>query len=181
MSGLDKVSTSGCKYIWSFFIIIFRCLMHKYRNNKLKPNKNFHFSLRQPKRFYFTGCISYEYRKFSCFCSSQKQLNLLFLLLFDDARVKSLKPRCACTGVVLRLSDPPNMVQNIQWMFVLHRPKRSVDIKVERQLHDMRILGRIVGVRSTEQSVRHLSTPVSYHTLSAFPEKSEKPTISADF
>ena len=24
-----------------------------------------------------------------------------------DARVKSLKPRCACTGVVLWLSDPP--------------------------------------------------------------------------
>ena len=30
-------------------------------------------------------------------------------LLFYDARVKSLKPRCACTGVVLRLSDPPDM------------------------------------------------------------------------
>ena len=67
------------------------------------------------------------------------------ILSLYDARVKSLKPRCACTGVVLRLSDPPDMVQNIQWMFVLHRPKRSVDIKVERQLHDMRILGRIVG------------------------------------
>ena len=54
-----------------------------------------------------------------------------FILLsseFSDARVKSLKPRCACTGVVLRLSDPPDM-----------------SIKVERQLHDMRILGRIVG------------------------------------
>ena len=24
-----------------------------------------------------------------------------------DARVKSLKPRCACTGVVLWLNDPP--------------------------------------------------------------------------
>ena len=67
-------------------------------------------------------------------------------ILSNDARVKSLKPRCACTGVVLRLSDPLDMVQNIQWMFVLHRPKRSVDIKVERQLHDMRILGRIVQV-----------------------------------
>jgi hypothetical protein len=32
------------------------------------------------------------------------------------------------TEVVLRLSDPPDM-----------------SIKVERQLHDMRILGRIVG------------------------------------
>ncbi len=69
--------------------------------------------------------------------------------------VKSLEPRCACTEVVLRLSDPPDMVQNIQWMFVLHRPKRSVDIKVERKLHDMRMLGRIVKVRSTEQSVWH--------------------------
>ena len=24
-----------------------------------------------------------------------------------DAKVKSLKPRCACTGVVLWLNDPP--------------------------------------------------------------------------
>ena len=31
-----------------------------------------------------------------------------------DARVKSLKPRCACTGVALWLNDPPDMVQNIQ-------------------------------------------------------------------
>ena len=31
------------------------------------------------------------------------------------------------------------------------RPDMS--IKVERMLHDMRILGRIVGVQSTEQSV----------------------------
>ena len=76
---------------------------------------------------------------------------------YHDARVKSLKPRCACTGVVLRLSDPPNM-----------------SIKVERQLHDMRILGRIVEVRSTEQSVRHLSTPVSYHTFVRFSRKIRK-------
>ena len=34
-----------------------------------------------------------------------------------------------------------------------------MSIKVERQLHDMRILGRIVGVRSTEQFVRHLLPP----------------------
>ena len=39
------------------------------------------------------------------------------------------------------------------------RPDMS--IKVERQLHDMRILGRIVGVRSTEQFVRHLLPPTS--------------------
>ena len=60
---------------------------------------------------------------------------------------------------LLNLGPAKHEVQNIQWMFVLHRPKRSVDIKVERQLHDMRILGRIVGVRSTEQFVWHLLTP----------------------
>ena len=88
----------------------------------------------------------------------KKQLNLLFLLLFDDARVKSLKPRCACTEVVLRLSDPPDMVQNIQWMFVLHRPKRSVDIKVERQLHDMRILGRVLCASGTRLAPTEVAT-----------------------
>ena len=76
---------------------------------------------------------------------------------------------------------PPHMVQNIQWMFVLYRPKRSVDIKVERKLHDMRILDRVpcaelahstdrsgngdVDVRSTEQSVRHLLTLTLYHIV----------------
>ena len=40
------------------------------------------------------------------------------------------------------------------------RPDMS--IKVERKLHDMRILGRIVEVRSTKQSVRHLLTLISY-------------------
>ena len=39
------------------------------------------------------------------------------------------------------------------------RPDMS--IKVERQLHDMRILGRIVGVQSTEQFVWHLLIPTS--------------------
>ena len=39
-----------------------------------------------------------------------------------------------------------------KWMKGLGtRPNMS--IKVERKLHDMRIVGRIVGVRSTEQSV----------------------------
>ena len=48
----------------------------------------------------------------------------------------------------------------------------DMSIKVERKLHDMRILGRIVRVRSTEQSVRHLTSyymlmirPVSAFTL----------------
>ncbi len=50
----------------------------------------------------------------------------------------------------------PNMVQNIQWMFALHQPKRSVDIKLERQLHDMRISGQIVRVRNTTQFTWHL-------------------------
>ena len=36
-----------------------------------------------------------------------------------------------------------------EWFYgLMTRPDMS--IKVERQLHDMRILGRIVGVRSTE-------------------------------
>ena len=41
------------------------------------------------------------------------------------------------------------------------RPDMS--IKVERKLHDMRILGRIVGVRSTEQFVWHLLTLTSFY------------------
>ncbi len=42
-----------------------------------------------------------------------------------------------------------------EWLYgLMTRPDMS--IKVERKLHDMRILGRIVGVRSTEQFVRHL-------------------------
>ena len=36
------------------------------------------------------------------------------------------------------LGTRPDMEQNIQWMFVLLRPKRSVDIKVERKLHALR-------------------------------------------
>ena len=45
---------------------------------------------------------------------------------------------------------------NIQWMFVLHQLKRSVDIKLKRQLRDMRISGQIVRVRSTTQFTWHL-------------------------
>ena len=69
---------------------------------------------------------------------------------------KGLTPHALAHKWMKDLGLRPDMEQNIQWMFVLLRPKRSVDIKVERQLHDMRILGRIVEVRSTEQSVRHL-------------------------
>ena len=43
------------------------------------------------------------------------------------------------------------------------RPDMS--IKVERKLHDMRILGRIVRVRSTEQFVWHLLNPTSFYTF----------------
>ena len=68
---------------------------------------------------------------------------------------KGQKAVRACTIRLLNLGHAKYEVQNIQWMFVLHRPKRSVDIKVERKLHDMRMLGRIVKVRSTEQSVWH--------------------------
>ena len=79
-------------------------------------------------------------------------------ILSNDARVKSLKPRCACTGVVLWLYGPPDMVQNIQWMFVLHRPKRSVDIKVERKLHDMRILDRVLCASGTRLAPTEVAT-----------------------
>ena len=48
-----------------------------------------------------------------------------------------------------------------EWFYgLMTRPDMS--IKVERKLHDMRILGRIVGVRSTEQFVWHLLIPTSY-------------------
>ena len=63
-----------------------------------------------------------------------------FIIHFD-ARVKSLKPRCACTGVVLRLSDPPNM-----------------NIKVERQLHDMRILDRVLCASGTRLAPTEVAT-----------------------
>ena len=65
----------------------------------------------------------------------------IFPEFYDDARVKSLKPRCACTGVVLRLSDPPDM-----------------SIKVERQLHDMRILGRVLCASGTRLAPTEVAT-----------------------
>lgn len=69
---------------------------------------------------------------FCLFCTLLS-VNCLFLSVnCKNARIISLKPRCAYTGVVLWLNDPPNM-----------------SIKVERQLHDMRMLDKIVGVRST--------------------------------
>lgn len=68
---------------------------------------------------------------------------------------KGLNPHELAHRWMKDLGTRPDMEQNIQWMFVLLRPKRSVDIKVERKLHDMRMLGRIVKVRSTEQSVWH--------------------------
>ena len=51
----------------------------------------------------------------------EQSVRHLLTLTSYDTRVKSLKPRRTCTGVVLWLSDPSDMVQNIQWMFVLHR------------------------------------------------------------
>ena len=41
----------------------------------------------------------------------------------------------------------------------MENDKKDMSIKLGRQLHDMRILGRIVGVRSTEQFVWHLLPP----------------------
>ena len=60
---------------------------------------------------------------------------------YNDIRVKSRKLRCACTGVVLRLSDPPDM-----------------SIKVERQLHDMRILGRVLCASGTRLAPTEVAT-----------------------
>ena len=56
------------------------------------------------------------------------------------------------------LMTRPDMEQNIQWMFVLLRPKRSVDIKVERQLHDMRILGRVLCASGTRLAPTEVAT-----------------------
>ena len=56
------------------------------------------------------------------------------------------------------LETRPDMEQNIQWMFVLLRPKRSVDIKVERQLHDMRILGRVLCASGTRLAPTEVAT-----------------------
>ena len=53
-----------------------------------------------------------------------------------DIRVKSLTPRQACLQVEEGLSDPPHMKH-----------------EVERMLHESAEWGRIVEVRSTEQSV----------------------------
>ena len=51
-----------------------------------------------------------------------------------------------------------------EWFYgLMTRPDMS--IKVERQLHDMQILGRIVGVRSTEQFIWHLLTPTSIYFI----------------
>ena len=47
-----------------------------------------------------------------------------------------------------------------KWFYgLMTRPDMS--IKVERKLHDMRMLGRIVRVRSTQQFVWHLLTLTS--------------------
>ena len=51
-------------------------------------------------------------------------------------------------------------------------PRPDMSIKVERKLHDMRILGRIVRVRSTEQFVWHLLTLTFYPSARG---KSKKP------
>ena len=49
-----------------------------------------------------------------------------------------------------------------KWLYgLMTRP--NMRIKVEHMLHDIRILGRIVGVQSTEQSVWHLLTSTSYY------------------
>ena len=53
----------------------------------------------------------------------------------------------------MTLGPAPIWRRTSRVMFVLRRPQRSVDIKVKRKLHDMRIVDRIVGVHRTKQSV----------------------------
>ena len=71
---------------------------------------------------------------------------------------KGQKAVRACTIRLLNLGHAKYEVQNIQWMFVLHRPKRSVDIKVERQLHDMRILDRVLCASGTRLAPTEVAT-----------------------
>ena len=71
---------------------------------------------------------------------------------------KGQKAVRACTIRLLNLGHAKYEVQNIQWMFVLHRPKRSVDIKVEHQLHDMRILGRVLCASGTRLAPTEVAT-----------------------
>ena len=63
-----------------------------------------------------------------------------------DSRVKSLFPRQACLTVGTRLNDPLPHEQ-----------------EVGRMPHEIANAGRIVGVRSTEQSVNHLLPLTSYY------------------
>ena len=81
---------------------------------------------------------------FCLFCTLLS-VNCLFLSVnCKNARIISLKPRCAYTGVVYDLMTHPDM-----------------SIKVERKLHDMRMSDRIVRVRSTEAFVWHLLSIIS--------------------
>ena len=100
-----------------------------------------------------------------------------FYLYHFNAMVKSLEPRCACTEVVLRLSDPSDMVQNEHPVDVRFAPteaerRHKSGASASRyanigqgavcQWHTFstdRSGNGDVGVRSTEQSVRHLLTP----------------------
>ena len=84
---------------------------------------------------------------------------------------KGLNPHELAHRWMKDLGTRPDMEQNIQWMFVLHRPKRSVDIKVERQLHDMRILGRVLCASGTRLAPTEVATEMwgavcQWHTFS---------------
>ena len=59
---------------------------------------------------------------------------------------KSLKPRCACTGVVLWLNAPPD-----------------ISIKVKRKLHDMRMAVRRQNCGSTKYGTIHMASFVTHH------------------
>ena len=67
---------------------------------------------KRAKYFLYVFCINLPPYGYKCFLRKTEEEaaddRLLPLrILSNDARVKSLKPRCACTGVVLWLNDPP--------------------------------------------------------------------------
>ena len=63
-------------------------------------------------------------------CSISKGVTFFRVLCYNYSMIpvsKGQKAVRACTIRLLNLGHAKYEVQNIQWMFVLHRPKRSVD------------------------------------------------------
>ena len=72
---------------------------------------------------------------------------------------KGQKAVRACTIRLLNLGHAKYEVQNIQWMFVLHRPKRSVDSSdLRSKSADMRIFGRVLCASGTRLAPTEVAT-----------------------